>query len=156
MKDRKNVDTPALPRARAGRLPALQRWLAYLLFLVCGGSGLAYLVGHEWQIARAVLADHQMLVAHGVSAAMVLVLAGSVLSTHVRAGWRVKRNLWTGMLILGVMLLLAVSGEMLYYGSEESRDLSLWVHWVIGVLTLAIAPCHVLIGRRSARRASSR
>ena len=154
--DRTSAETPELPRARAGRLPALQRWLAYGLFLVCGGSGLAYLLGHELAIARTVLADHPMLVAHGVSAAMVLVLAGSLLSTHVRAGWRVKRNLWTGILILGVMLLLAVSGEMLYYGSEESRDLSLWVHWVVGVLTLAIAPGHVLIGRRAARKASLR
>ena len=148
-------DTTTRPSARAGRLPPLQRWLAYLLFLVCGGSGLAYLLGHELEIARAVLADHQMLVAHGVSASVMLVLAGSMLFTHVRVGWRVKRNLWTGMIILSVLLLLAVSGEMLYYGSEESRDPSLWVHWVVGVLTLLIAPLHVLAGRRSARRASA-
>ena len=59
------------------------------------------------------------------------------------------------MLILGVLLLLAVSGEMLYYGTEESRDPSLWIHWVAGVLTLLIAPLHVLIGRRAAARPSS-
>ena len=149
--DRATFNEATRPIMRAGRLPPPQRWLAYLLYLVCGGSGLAYLFGHELQIARAVLADHQMLVAHGVSAAMTLVLAGSMLSTHVRVGWRVKRNLWTGTIILCVLLLLAVSGEMLYYGSEESRDPSLWVHWVVGVLTLALAPLHVLIGRRSAR-----
>ena len=154
--DRAPFTTPPRHLTRAGRLPTLQRWLAYLLFVVCGGSGLAYLLGHELQMARAVLADHQILVAHGVSAAMLLVLTGSVLSTHVRVGWRVKRNLVTGILILGVLLLLAVSGEMLYYGSEESRDPSLWVHWVIGVLALLLAPVHVLIGRRSASKASPR
>lgn len=150
--NRASFDASASPTMRPGSLPALQRWLAYLMFLVCGGSGLAYLLGHELQIARAVLADHQVLVAHGVSAAMMLVLAGSILSTHVRVGWKMKRNLWTGLTLLGVMLLLAVSGEMLYYGSEESRDPSLWVHWVVGVLTLAIAPLHVLFGRRSGGR----
>ena len=86
----------------------------------------------------------------------MLVLAGSVLSTHVRMGWRIRRNLWTGLLILGVLLLLAVSGELLYYGSEESRDFSLWVHWVVGVMTIALAPLHVLIGRRSAGQPLSR
>lgn len=149
--DRATFSEPTRQITRAGRLPPLQRWLIYVLYLVCGGSGLAYLLGHELQIARAVLADHQMLVAHGVSAAMMLVLAGSVLSTHVRVGWRVRRNLWTGIIILSVMLALAVSGEMLYYGSEVSRDPSLWVHWIVGVLTLALAPLHVLIGRRSTR-----
>jgi len=147
--NRAEVDLPTRQHSRAGRLPPLQRWLAYLLFIACGGSGLAYLLGHELQIARDILADHQMLVLHGVSAAMMLVLAGSVLSTHVRVGWRIRRNLWTGLLILGVLLLLAVSGQMLYYGSEESRDPSLWVHWIVGVMTLALAPVHVMIGRRS-------
>lgn len=144
-----NETTRKVPRA--GRLPPPQRWLAYLLYLVCGGSGLAYFLGHELQIARAVLAGHEMLVTHGVSAAMLLVLAGSMMSTHVRVGWRLKRNLWTGIVILCVLLLLAVSGELLYYGSEESRNASLWMHWVFGVLTLALAPLHVLIGRRSVR-----
>ncbi len=154
--DRAAFDLPKRQHGRAGRLPPLQRWLAYLLFIACGGSGLAYLLGHELQIARDILADHLMLVLHGMSAAMMLVLAGSVLSTHVRMGWRIRRNLWTGLLILGVLLLLAVSGELLYYGSEESRDLSLWVHWVVGVMTIALAPLHVLIGRRSAGQPLSR
>lgn len=143
----------SLPTAtRAGRLPPLQRWSAYLLFVMCGGSGLAYLLGHELDLARTTLANHSVLVAHGVSAALMLVLAGSVLSTHVRVGWRVRRNLLTGILILTILLALAISGEMLYYGSEESRDLSLWVHWVVGVLTLALAPMHVLVGRRAGGR----
>ena len=154
--DRAAFEVSTRQHGRAGRLPPLQRWLAYLLFLACGGSGLAYLLGHELQIARDILADHQVLVLHCVSAAMMLLLAGSVLPTHVRVGWRIRRNLWTGLLILGVLLLLAISGEMLYYGSEESRDPSLWVHWIVGVLTLALAPLHVLVGRRSAGKPVSR
>lgn len=136
--------------SRAGRLPVLQRWSAYLLFLSCGGSGLAYLLGHEFEVMRALLADHSMLVAHGVSAALVLVLTGSILPTHFRIGLRTRRNLVTGLTVSAVLLALAISGWLLYYGTEAGRDAALWTHWVIGVLILALAPLHVLVGRSSA------
>jgi hypothetical protein len=138
--------------ARVGRLPNFQRISAYAVLALCAFSGAAYILGHELNILREMLASRSVLVTHGVSAFLMLIVIGSVLPTHVRVAWRARKNRLTGLLMFAVMAALAVSGLMLYYGAEESRDVSLWTHWLIGSATFLVFPLHAIIGREAKRR----
>ena len=55
-----------------------------------------------------------MLKAHGAAAMLVLVLIGTLLPMHVKFAWRARRNLRTGLSILGVFGFLVLTGYALY------------------------------------------
>lgn len=137
--------------ARVGRLPNFQRTSAYIVWMLCSLSGAFYILGHELNVLHDWLANRSVLVTHGVSAFLMLIVLGSVLPTHVRSAWRARKNILTGLLMFAVMTTLAVSGLMLYYGTEESRDASLWTHWLIGSAMFLVFPLHTFIGRQSKR-----
>lgn len=138
--------------ARVGRLPYFQRVSAYAVLMLCAFSGAAYILGHELDILHDWLADRSVLITHGVSAFLMLIVIGSVLPTHVRVAWRARKNILTGLLMFIVMATLAVSGLMLYYGVEESRDASLWTHWLVGSAVFLVFPLHALLGREAKRK----
>ncbi len=137
---------------RVGRLPYFQRISAYAVLMLCAFSGAAYILGHELNILHDWLADRSVLITHGVSAFLMLIVIGSVLPTHVRVAWRARKNIMTGLLMFTVMATLAISGLMLYYGVEESRDASLWTHWLVGSAVFLIFPLHALLGREEKRK----
>ncbi|MBC7786331.1 MAG: hypothetical protein H7Z18_02495 [Methylophilaceae bacterium] len=94
------------------------------------------------------LENHTLLVAHGISAYLFVLLFGAVIPTHIRAAWKVKRNRISGGLMIAVLLLLLISGLFLYY-ADETRDVALWVHWVIGGGLILLFPFHFIAGRRA-------
>jgi hypothetical protein len=38
-----------------------------------------------------------------------------------------------------------ISGQLLYYGSGDSREWIITAHWVVGVLSITIAYCHIVL-----------
>ena len=131
-----------------------QRVATYLVFTLCALSGTVYLLLHEGPPSLAqslgLASLHAWLVAHGVSAAMVLLLFGAALPLHVKVAWRARRNRCSGALMLLVLTLLMGSGLLLYYASEDLRQFGLWLHWLVGVAALLVFPLHALLGRRLA------
>jgi NADH:ubiquinone oxidoreductase subunit 6 (subunit J) len=67
---------------------------------------------------------------------------------HIKAAWKSKRNKISGSLMVLVMSLLLISGLFLYYGAD-TRDVALWIHWIIGCGLVLLFPFHFIAGRRA-------
>jgi len=122
-----------------------ERW-THAIFAAVYFTGIAWLAlryglaGGElesgWSVARAWL-----LRAHGAAAMLALVALGSLLAIHVPSGWRLRTNARSGVGMLAVMAVLALTGWLLYYASGEAlRAWSSWLHIAIG----AAAPLALL------------
>ena len=131
--------------SRIGRLPSWQRWATHSILTLCAASGVGYFMMREQGFAFGGLAPHAVLVWHGVSSAFALLAFGAVLPGHVRAAWNGRRHRISGSLMLAVMALLMLSGLLLYYGDEEGRDLTLWLHWGAGFAAVAVFALHVAV-----------
>lgn len=135
-------------RSRIAHLPKWQSISSHSIFLICACSGVLYLLGHEFEIMPLPIENHSILMAHGVSAYLFVLLFGAVLPTHIKVAWKAKRNRISGGLMIAVMSLLLVSGLFLYY-ADETRNAALWVHWIIGGGLVLLFTFHFIAGRRA-------
>jgi 4-amino-4-deoxy-L-arabinose transferase-like glycosyltransferase len=83
------------------------------------------------------------LAAHGIAAILATLAIGSVLPFHIKAGYKSKKQWWSGFSQLGFLAVLLISGALLYYGPEEIRDAVIDTHWIVGLLFFAIFILHV-------------
>jgi hypothetical protein len=77
----------------------------------------------------------------------------------MRRAWHQRRNLLPGILLVGVLLLLSVTGYTLYYfGGEGARPLISVLHWAVGLGAPALLLWHIASGRAAlaAMRAAPR
>jgi hypothetical protein len=128
--------------SRFGKMPHWQRMFVICGMMACSITGLMYLLGHQFQIQRSTLGTHSVLAAHGVAALLATLALGSVLPFHIKAGYKSRKQLWSGFSQLGFLAALLVSGALLYYGPEEMRDGVIDAHWVVGLLFFAIFILH--------------
>ena len=135
-------------RNRVAHLPSWQSYCTHTIFIICAVSGVLYLLAHELDIIPLPIKNHSILVIHGFSAYFFALLFGAVIPTHIKAGWKNKRNKISGSLMVLAMSLLLISGLFLYYGAD-TRDAALWVHWVIGCGLVLLFPFHFFAGRRA-------
>jgi len=132
------------------------------LYLVAGAlwtTGLA----HWWLSGAAAAAGDlsaaastwrpRLLALHGLAALLFLVVFGSLLPNHLLRTWRAGANRASGVAAVVVASLLAVSGWVLYYGSDEGvRAAAVAAHDVVGLLLPLGLAVHVALGRRWRRR----
>jgi hypothetical protein len=87
-----------------------------------------------------------------------LVTFGMVLTHHVRSGWAQHVNRTSGVVNIATICALALSAYGLYYiVDDRARAFVSITHWVVGIITAAALPVHVILGRRqSARRERTR
>lgn len=135
-------------RSRVAHMPFWQSFSTHLIFIICAVSGVLYLLAHEFEVKALNLENHSILIVHGVASYFFVLLFGAVMPTHIKAGWKNKRNRSSGGFMVLVMALLLVSGLFLYYGAV-TRDAALWVHWVIGCGLIVLFPLHFIRGRRA-------
>jgi hypothetical protein len=83
---------------------------------------------------------------HGITAALFLVLFGSLLAVHIKLALKMKRNLITGLVMLSLMSCLAISGTGLYYSPENWHENVKWAHIWIGIISILWLPLHIFIG----------
>ncbi|MBU3602507.1 hypothetical protein [Polynucleobacter sp. AM-25C3] len=119
--------------SRLGQMPSWQRHFVLLAMLSCSLTGIAYLLGHEFQIERTLLGTHSVLAWHGIAAILATMALGSILPFHLKAGIKSKRKLLSGLSQLAFLATLIISGALLYYGPEEIRDAVITTHWIIGI-----------------------
>ena len=113
----------------------------------------------EWDMPwRLPLAGRTAAVAAHLGAALwLMMLFGAAWTVHMRLGWRAKHNLVSGLFIVGLMLVLALSSVGIYYLGDE--DLSLWaslIHTVIGLSLPLMFVYHITLGKRRADAAAER
>jgi hypothetical protein len=129
-------------------MPNWQRHLSYSSFYVCLGSGLTYLIFQTWVNELTFLINRWVLIVHGVSAMVIAIIFGAALPIHIRIGLHLNKNILSGLSLTAVLLVLMVSGQLLYYGSGDSREWIITAHWVIGVLSIVVAYCHIVLRSR--------
>ena len=135
-------------QSRLGKMPSWQRNGVLIGMLSCSITGLAYLLGHEFQVQRTLLGQHSILAWHGISAMLATMALGSVLPFHLKAGLKSKRKLFSGLSQLAFLGTLVFSGALLYYGPEEIREEVVFTHWIIGLVFLAIFLLHAVYLRK--------
>jgi hypothetical protein len=127
-----------------GKMPGWQRWFTISSLTICSLSGIAFLLGHEFRISKAILGDHSVLALHGIAAAFALMAFGAVMPFHIKAGLKAKKNLISGISQLAILVILAITGLLLYYGPEESHESSELTHWVLGLIFFGLFVFHII------------
>jgi len=138
--------------SRLGKMPGWQRSFVIYGMMACSITGMMYLLGHQFQIQRSILGTHSILAAHGIAAMLATLAIGSVLPFHIKAGYKSRKQLWSGFSQLGFLAALLVSGGLLYYGPEEIRDEVIDTHWIVGILFFTIFTFHAFTKLRSIAR----
>jgi hypothetical protein len=131
------------------------RYAIYATFAVLFLSGAVWLVadslkdsenGEFWQQVAATL-----LMTHGGSAMITLMMLGALVPVHMRFGWRARNNLSTGIVMAAVGVVLVVTAFGLYYfGAEGGRAVAGDVHTRLGVASPVLLVAHIWWGRRKA------
>lgn len=86
---------------------------------------------------------------HGACAFAALFLGGLLWAAHVRPGLSLRRRRRSGLTIVGAWLVLALTGYLLYYLSDEDWRSGVGiVHWVVGLALAVPLVLHSLRGRR--------
>ena len=93
-----------------------------------------------------------LLKLHGAAAMAFLVALGILIPTHIKRAWRVRRNRANGVFFVTVMALLAATGYGLYYfGDDQWRSATSWIHLSLGFGAPALLALHIWQGRRDTR-----
>ena len=139
--------------------PSLRFW-NYAVFATLLVTGLIWLVADQLktsadeEVWQAIAAN--MLMLHGMTAMIALVLLGAVMALHVRHSWRAGKNRISGAVMVGANAVLVTTACGLYYaGSDLLRTFVADVHIGVGLALPALVLTHVALGRRSRMRASS-
>ena len=86
---------------------------------------------------------------HGLAAFVSLFAFGLLWGVHIRAGLAFARRRLSGLLLLVLLVVLSLSGYLLYYAGEEMlRDAVRVAHWVIGLALLPPFVVHVMRARK--------
>lgn len=128
--------------SRLGKMPGWQRSFVIGGMLACSISGSLYLLGHEFQIQRSALGNHNVLAVHGIFAMIATLALGSVLPFHLKAGLKSKKKWLSGFSQLSFLATLSTTGALLYYGPAEMRDAVVSIHWILGLLFFAVFLIH--------------
>lgn len=133
----------------------MKYWPVYATSLGIWLTGSIWLLFHYFVVAQTPFGptrhplEHWSLVAHGAFAFGSLWLMGFLWCTHVTRRWRLKRHRKSGGALFGVMLLLILSGYLLYYiAGDELRDATGITHWVIGLAMPVFLLIHWSVRRR--------
>ena len=133
--------------SRLGKMPGWQKWFVLFGMLSCSISGTLYLLGHEFQIQRAVIGSSQVLSIHGIAAMLATLALGSALPFHIKAGIKSKRKLLSGISQLCFLCTLMMTGALLYYGPEAIREEAILIHWIAGLFFLMVFVLHAINAR---------
>ncbi len=137
--------------------PGLRFW-NYAVFATLLATGVIWLVADmlktsaDEELWQAIAANVLML--HGMTAMIALVLLGAVIALHVRYSWRAGKNRISGAVMVGTNAVLVITAWGLYYaGSDLLRAFAADVHIAVGIAWPALVVVHVVLGRRTRKRA---
>lgn len=142
------------PRRRPTNLPRWQELAVYVSGAILLVTGIAWLILDKW--VRTVgefgpehhPAQHWTLIAHAIGAYAFLVVIGMLIPVHIPLGWNRNRNRVSGITVLTICAILALTALGLYYiGEDVTRSWASLAHWTVGLAAAAILMIHVIRGR---------
>lgn len=136
------------------RLKTSFRYSLYAAFAVLVLTGAGWLLA-DWQ--KNIAADEiwqeiaaNLLMVHGGTAMLTLLLLGALIPTHLLRAWRSRKNRISGLIMATFNTVLVVTAFGLYYlGSEAVRPWMSWIHLCAGFALAVMLPLHVWLGRRN-------
>jgi len=139
-------------------LPKWHEWLVYITTGLLTVTGAVWLLLDRFGKVNGEFGPESnpalpwLLAVHGIAAYAVLIIAAMVVPVHIRLGWNARKNRWSGALVAGTGLFLALTGLLLYYTSGDAlRATASLLHWVIGLGLPALLAWHVVHGKSSSR-----
>lgn len=71
---------------------------------------------------------------HGILNPFLCVLFGFLLCQHIRLGWQMKANRWSGLFMEAIFAVLILTGTGIYYSPEAWQTSLISIHRVTGLL----------------------
>jgi hypothetical protein len=147
------------PHQAGLRLSPLRR---HALYAALGGAlatGILWLIFHYFLARQGEFGGepHPLegwwLRLHGACAFAVLWLGGMLWAVHIRPALNRPDKRVSGLLLLGILTILATTGYLLYYAADEGlRDVVRWAHWLVGILFAVVLPIHIIRARAQRAR----
>lgn len=135
-----SLEEPPQPSVAALSGPILAMLLVTFALNALSGVGLWLWPVHAWRVF------------HGWTLPAFLISLGVVWRVHIVRGWRLKRNVVSGILTLAVFLLLTITGWAIYYsGSDAVQVKAKALHTWLGLGVSFVLLAHALLGLRSRR-----
>jgi cyanate permease len=137
------------------RLDPRLRWTLYIVFGALFLSGALWLIADQLKESDEIWQETAvyLLMLHGGTAMLALLLLGALAPLHIGRGWRSDRNRVTGSAMVTVNAVLIITAFGLYYlGSDAVRPWTSRVHYGIGLALPILLLVHVLRGRWTAAR----
>jgi len=143
------------------RLKTSFRYALYAAFAGLVLSGVGWLLA-DWQ--KNIAADESwqeiaatMLMVHGGTAMLTLLLLGALIPLHLLRAWRRRKNRVSGSIMAAFNAVLIVTAFGLYYlGSEAVRPWLSWIHLGAGFALAVMFPLHIWLGRQPIAAADRR
>jgi hypothetical protein len=140
------------------RLSSRRRHALYVAFGAALVTGILWLVFHYFMMRQGEFGSepHPLeawwLRLHGVCAFIMVWLGGMLWAVHIRPALSRPGKRISGLMLLGMLTILAATGYLLYYAADDGlRDVVRWAHWLTGILLAAVLPIHII--RARAKRA---
>ena len=151
---------PARIQQRLSRRHELYLYLTGTLLMV---SGVGWLIGHYLLRAPGGFgvgphpSEAWWMRLHGAAVIGFLVVFGALLPGHAVQNWRQRANRYSGLAVVMVVSLLALTGYGLYYlVDDRQRAVTSALHWMVGLVACAALVLHVVLGKRLAARVRER
>lgn len=128
------------------KIPKLQRYFFYLIWISLVVTGVYFAYFQSWQMQEPSTLTVNFLKIHGITAAIFLIIFGSLITVHIRLALQLKRNLITGFIIFTLISILVITGTALYYSPEEWHENIKWIHIFGGLIGIVLLPLHVITG----------
>src|SRR5437867_1338470 len=141
---------PLDPATRPSRLPLGTQAAVVSLLSLSFVSGLLIWQGQRVQAQTLETAAwlHAAIVLHGTLNPCLCVLFGYLCCQHIRMGWQLRANLFTGLTMEIIFAGLILSGAGVYYaGREEWRAVFVGAHRVLGLVLPAALWLHWAAGQ---------
>ena len=130
---------------RLGKMPVWQKYFVISSIGLCSITGLIFLLVTDFQLPIFFFRPHTILSWHGITAMAASIAIGSVLTVHLKAGLKAKRQLFSGLSQLVCLLILILTATLLYYGPAELREDAIRAHWVIGIIFFSFFLSHSIM-----------
>jgi hypothetical protein len=140
-----------------------QRWTLHSLALAMLLSGLAWLIAHFFLRSTGTMGEETSspiepwaLRLHGLMAYAFVFIIGSMSTLHILLGWRSRCSRVSGVAMVVICALLAVSALGLYYAPEDWHASTSVIHWCVGLGLMPLLWIHILAARASRHRTPQR
>tara|TARA_R110000868_G_scaffold207285_6_gene456287 strand:- start:892 stop:1356 length:465 start_codon:yes stop_codon:yes gene_type:complete len=133
------------------RLSRSRRLTLYVTFAGVWITGVLWLIYHYFLQTEGPFGfqnnplEKTWLQFHAAFSFVAIGLFGMLWAIHIVRGWNMNWRRWSGGTMVGVMVVLTISGYALYYvESQELDDITSVVHWSVGLAALGVFLIHWL------------